>query len=74
MTEPEPSSWFTHPPPPRHAAPPPVSRRCAHRDCGAPIGYLCPEQAREEGRFSGWYHEDPALDLSHRAQETEEPS
>lgn len=33
--------------------------------CREPIFFMSPEQAADAGCFSGWYHQDPNLDLTH---------
>lgn len=35
--------------------------------CWEPVQFIGSEEAAMAGMYSGWYHVDPALDLSHRA-------
>lgn len=35
--------------------------------CWEPVHFVGSERAAQEGTYSGWYHDDPELDLSHFA-------
>lgn len=37
------------------------------RICHEPVHFVGHATASAAGMYSGWYHEDPALDLSHHA-------